>query len=431
MLKSLSPNLRKILGNTFWLSSDRVLQLALGLVVGVWVARYLGPDDFGLYNYVVAMVSLFSPIAKLGLDNIIVRDIAKDLEQTNVTLGTSLCLKSCGGLVAAILVFLTVFFLKPASTDLHLFVGIVAIASGFRAFDVIEYWFQSQVRSKYIVWARNGVYITINVLKIVMIQLQASLLAFVVILALEQIFTSVGMIMVYQLQGYKIWQWQVQWQRVKSLLKDSWPLMLSGIVIIIYMRIDQVMLEWMSGLAAVGVYSAAVKISEMWYFVPIAIVNSVFPTVVQSKDLGEEIYRRRIQKVFNLMALVGYGVAIPMSFLSPWAVNFLYGPNFRDAATILTIHIWAGVFVSLGVARETWLTTEGLMRFSAATTAVGAIANVILNALFIPRYGGSGAAIATVIAQIFAAYLAGLLYRETRSIFWSQTRALLLIGWWR
>lgn len=431
MLKSLSPNLQKILGNTFWLFSDRVLQLALGLVVGVWVARYLGPGDFGLYNYVLAMVSLFSPLAKLGLDNIIVRDIAKDIEQTNVTLGTGLFLKSCGGLVAAILVFLTVFLLKPESTDLHLFVGIFAIASGFRAFDVIEYWFQSQVRSKYIVWARNGVYITINVLKIVMIQRQASLFAFVVILALEQIFTSIGMIVVYQLQGYKIWQWQVQWQRVKSLLKDSWPLILSGIVIIIYMRIDQVMLEWMSGLATVGVYSAAVKISEMWYFVPIAIVNSVFPTVVQSKDLGEEIYRRRIQKVFNLMALVGYGVAIPMSFLSPWAVNFLYGPTFKEAATILTIHIWAGVFVSLGVARETWLTTEGLMRFSAATTAVGAIANVVLNALLIPRYGGSGAAIATVIAQIFAAYLAGLLYRETRSIFWSQTRALLLIGWWR
>lgn len=430
-LKSLSPELQKIIGNAAWLFSDRILQLALGLVVGVWVARYLGPTDFGRYNYIIAMVSLFLPLSKLGLDNIIVRDIARDIDHKDSTLGTGVVLRALGGLVAAALVWGVVLLLKPESTSTHLLVGIFAIASAFRCFDVIEYWFQSQVQSKYMVWAKNLVYIAINGLKIWMIQMQAPLLVFVVILSLEQILTAIGLIVVYHLQGNSILNWQVEWQRAKTLLNDSWPLILSGIVIIIYMRIDQVMLEQMSGLEAVGLYSAAVKISEMWYFVPISIVNSVFPSVVQAKELGEAVYRGRIQKVFNLMTLVSYGVAIPMTFLAPWFVFLLYGPNFEPAATVLTIHIWAGVFVSLGVARETWLTTEGLMRFSAATTAVGAAVNVVLNWVLIPKYGGSGAAIATVVAQVFASYLAGLFYPQTRSIFWSQTQALLLFGWLR
>ncbi|MGB0562739.1 MAG: flippase [Spirulinaceae cyanobacterium] len=431
MLKSLSPELKKIMGNTAWLFSDRLLQLGLGLVVGVWVARYLGPEDFGLYNYIIAMVSLFIPLGKLGLDNIIVRDIARDVEQKNATLGTGLVLKMSGSIVAAIAVLLTVFLLKPDSPQTHLLVGIFAIATGFRSFDVIEYWFQSQVQSKYMVWARNLVYITINLLKVVMIQLQAPLLVFVIILALEQIFTAIGMICAYQWQGNRIQKWRMQGQRAISLLKDSWPLLLSGIVIIIYMGIDKVMLEQMAGLKAVGLYSAAVKISEMWYFVPISIVNSVFPSVVQAKEMGERIYQRRIQKIFNLMTLIGYAVAIPMTFLSVFFVTFLYGPNFESAATVLTIHIWAGIFVSLGVARESWLTTEGLMKFSAATAAVGAVINVILNWLLIPKYGGSGAAIATVTAQIFASYIAGAFYPQTRSIFWRQTKALLLIGYFQ
>ncbi|NEO86535.1 MAG: flippase [Spirulina sp. SIO3F2] len=430
-LKSLSPELKKIMGNTAWLFSDRLLQLGLGVVVGVWVARYLGPTDFGLYNYIIAMVSLFTPLAKLGLDNIIVRDIAKDINRKDSTLGTGLMLRIVASVVAAIAVWLTVFALNPESNQTHLLVGIFAIASGFRSFDVIEYWFQSQVQAKYMVWARNAVYITINVLKVWMIQMQAPLIVFVGILSLEQIFTALGLICAYHWQGNRIWRWRVQRQRAKTLLNDSWPLILSGIVIIIYMRIDQVMLERMVGLESVGLYSAAVKISEMWYFVPISIVNSVFPSVVQAKDLGEAVYRGRIQKLFNFMTLVGYGVAIPMTFLAPFCVYLLYGPNFEAAATVLTIHIWAGVFVSLGVARETWLTTEGLMRFSAATTAVGAAVNVVLNWFLIPKYGGSGAAIATVAAQIFASYIAGAFYAETRSIFWSQTQALFLIGWLR
>ncbi|MEA5421254.1 flippase [Spirulina sp. CCNP1310] len=430
MLKSFSPYVQKILGNTAWLFSEKILQMVLGLLVGVWVARYLGPADFGLYNYVLAMVGLFAPLAKLGLDNIMVRDLAQDSEQKGEILGTGFVLKAIASSLATILVVAVVFFLKPEEQQTQILVGIYALGSAFRAMDVVEYWFQSQIASKYVVWTRNAVYLTITLLKVVMIQTGAPLIAFMIILALEQALTGIGLAIAYQRSGEGLQQWRLRGQRAKQLLKDSWPLILSGIVIIIYMRIDQVMLAQMQGAESVGIYSAAVKISELWYFIPISIINSIFPAVVQGKTEGQTVYLRRIQKMFNLMAVISYAVAIPITLLSPWVVNLLYGPNYGAAATVLTIHIWAGVFVSSGVARETWLTTEGLMTLSAVMTALGAAVNVGLNLLLIPNYGGAGAAIATVIAQIIAAYVAGAFIPQTRMIFWRQTQALFLIGWW-
>ncbi|MEC4852575.1 MAG: flippase, partial [Jaaginema sp. PMC 1079.18] len=259
--------------------------------------------------------------------------------------------------------------------------------------------------------------------------LKAPLIAFAIALAVEQAITSVSLIFVYQKSTGSIFAWQAKWERAKSLLKDSWPLILSGIVIIIYMRIDQIMLGQMKGAEAVGIYSVAVKISELWYFIPQAIINSVFPSVVQAKEISEELYYRRLQKIFNFVTTSGYIFAIAITFSSSFLINLCYGSEYSEAAGILTISIWAGIFVALGVARETWLTTEGLMKFSAATTAAGAVVNVILNLLFIEKYGAMGAAVATVISQAVASYIAGAFYPQTWPIFVRQTKALTLVGW--
>jgi PST family polysaccharide transporter len=251
---------------------------------------------------------------------------------------------------------------------------------------------------------------------------------FALAMTIEIAIASVGMVVMYCRQGNLLKAWQPKIARMKALLKDSWPLILSGIVISIYMGIDQIMLKEMVGDRSVGVYSAAVKISCLWYFAPAAIINSVYPSLVRSKESGEEFYYGRLQKLFDLMSLLAYAVAIPVTFLSPLIVSLLYGQKYAGAADILTIHIWTGVFVSLGLARETWLTTEGLMKFSAVTTSIGAAVNVVLNLWLIPLYEGTGAALATVAAQVFSAYLVGAFYTPTRRIFFSQTKAIFLIN---
>ncbi len=430
--QKLSPNLRKVLGNTGWLFTEKIVQMVLGLLVGVWITRYLGPERFGRYNYAIAIVGLFIPFAKLGLDSIVIRNLARDPSEKDETLGTAFVLKLIGSTLAFFVTLGVVTFSTPSSSPNYRetlwLVGIIASGTLIQSFEIIDYWFQSQVQSKYSVLARNAAYVIMNGVKIILIQLRAPLISFAIAMAAEYVLSAIGMIIAYRFNGNFIKAWRVSFTYAKSLLKDSWPLILSGIVIMIYMRIDQVMLGQMVGEKSVGIYSAAVKISELWYFVPGAIVNSVFPSIVQAKEISEEIYYKRLQKLLTAVSILAYAVAIPVTFLAPQIVTLIYGQKYAEAGNILNIHIWAGLFVSLGVARETWITTEGLMKFSAVTAATGAVVNIVLNYFLIPQYGGLGAAIATVIAQILAAYAVGAIYPPTRKIFIQQTKAITLIG---
>ncbi len=430
--QKLSPNLRKVLGNTGWLFTEKIVQMFLGLLVGLWIARYLGPERFGRFNFAIAIVGLLIPFAKLGLDNIVIRNLARDPSHKDETLGTAFALKVFGSITTFFVTLgVTLLFTPSGSPDYVetlLLVGILAAGTSLQSFEIIDYWFQSQVQSKYSVLARNAAYVLMNGVKIILIQIKAPLVAFASAMVAEYALAAIGYLILYRFQGNFIKAWQVTLRYAKLLLQDSWPLILSGIVIMIYMRIDQVMLGAMVGKKSVGIYSAAVKISELWYFVPNAIVNSVFPLIVQAKEISEEVYYKRLQKLFNTVTLLAYAVAIPVTFLSTLIVTLLYGKNYAEAGAILNVHIWAGLFVSLGVARETWITTEGLMKFSAATAAAGAAVNIVLNYFFIPQYGGLGAAIATVIAQIIASYAVGAFYPPTRKIFIHQTKAITLLG---
>ena len=432
IIQNLSPNLRKVIGNTGWLFAEKMVQMALGVLVGVLIARYLGPEQFGRFNYALAIVGLFIPFAKLGLDNIVIRNLARDPSYKDKALGSAFILKLISSILTLFVTVGVIFILTPDATaanqETRWLVGIIALGTTIQSFDIIDYWFQSQVQSKYSVWARMGAYVIMNLVKIVLIQSKAPLLAFASAMVAESALYVIGMVIIYQSNGNLIKSWKVNFSYATLLLKDSWSLIFAGIVVMIYMRIDQVMLGQMIGDKAVGIYSVAVKISELWYFVPGVIVSSVFPAIVQAKQISEAVYYKRVQILFNVMSVLAYCVAIPITFFSTQIVTLLYGDYYAEAGPILTVHIWTGLFVSLGVARETWLTTEGLMKFTAATTAVGALVNVVLNLFLIKHYGGLGAAFATVVAQFIASYGAGAFYPQTRRIFLHQTKAITLIG---
>lgn len=425
--QKISPSLRKIIGNTAWLFGDKILRMVLGLLVGVWVARYLGPEQFGLYNYAVAFVSLFSTFATLGLDGIVVRDIVREPSCQNETLGTAFVLKLLGGIATLLLTVGTISLVRPEDNLIRWLVAIIAAGTVFQAFDTIDFWFQSQVQSKYTVYAKTTAYLLINGVKIVLIQMRAPLIAFAWTALAEIALGAVGLVIAYLVKGHALRAWQCSLIHAKKLLKDSWPLIFSTIVITIYMRIDQLMLGMMIADKAVGVYSAAVRVSELWYFVPGAIVNSIVPSIIEAKAISESLYYERLQKLLSFLSKISYAIAIPISFFSSQIIMLIYGEKYIDAGPVLAIHIWAGLFVSLGLARIPWMLAEQFMKFELATTAVGAVINIVLNLLLIKRYGGLGAAIATVIAQIVATYGANALYAKTRQLFIYQTKALLMI----
>jgi PST family polysaccharide transporter len=422
------PNLRRIVGNVGWLSVDRILRLAVGLVVSVWVARYLGPEQFGQLNYAVVFAFMFGALATLGLDGIVVRDIVHYPASRNEILGTAFGLKLAGGSIAVLTSVMGIVILRSGEPLTQWIVGIVAGGMVFQALDTIDLWFQSQVQSRYAVMAKSSAFLVLSIAKIVLIKMQAPLIAFAWAGLAEIVVGAVGLVLAYRLRGLHFRDWSFRFVWVVKLLTDSWPLFLSGVAIMIYMKIGTVMLGQMAGDKAVGIYSAALRISELWYFVPIAVISSMAPRILELKKTNETLYYKRLQQSFDLMAVLAYAVALPVTFLAKYIVLILYGQAFQASGIVLVIHIWQAVFVFLGVAFGTWFVAEGLTKAALVTTGCGAIVNVLLNIWLIPRYGAVGAALASVAAMALAGYGCFVLipYKPFRKLGGMLTHAIIL-----
>ncbi|MEA5566423.1 flippase [Anabaena sp. UHCC 0399] len=414
-----------VIQNIAWLFIDRILRMGVGLVVSVWIARYLGRQQFGILNYATAFVALFNPLITLGLDSFVIRSLVRDSTVKEEVLGTVFWLKLAGGFGSVLLAVGCISILRWND---QLTIGIVAIlatAGIFHAFDTIDLWFQSQVQSKYTVLAKNTAFVIVALIKVALIKMQAPLLAFAWVGLAEISLGSLGLIFVYKIKGYSLCLWAGSWSIAKNLLKESWPLMLSGLTVVIYMRIDQIMLGELIGNDAVGLYSAATKISEVWYFIPIAIASSVNPAIFAAKEVSEDLYYQRIKKLIRLLVLVSIFVAVPMSFLSERIITMLFGNGYTAAGSILAIHIWASLFVFMGVGTSSWFVAEGLTHLSLRRTLIGAMTNVLLNLLLIPHYAGVGAAIATVFSQAIASFFGNVTHPNSRKIFKVQVKCLL------
>jgi PST family polysaccharide transporter len=411
------PNLIKVLDNIGWLFFDKILRMGVGLIVGVWVARYLGPEQFGLFNYSVAFVGLFGVVAGLGLQSIVVRDIVRNPLGKAETIGSAAALQFVSGLIAYGLTLITIFWLRPDDAIAKAIVAILGSVMMVKVSDVAVYWFEAQVQSKFIVWVQNSVFLIFASLKVFFILQNASIFSFVWVAMAEAVIVAVLMLVMLGLHGPHFRELRVSISRVKILLIDSWPLFLSGIAVTVYMKIDQIMIGQILNDQAVGIYSAAVRISELWYFIPMAIVTSVFPSILEAKKLSEDIYYKRLQRLYDLMVWLSLCVAVPMTFLSSWLVTSFFGEAYEAAGAVLAVHIWSAVFVFLGVASEKWFLAENRQALSLQRAVLGALVNVVLNVVLIPRYEILGAAYATVIAQLFTALLFDLAQQETRQMF--------------
>ncbi len=418
------PNLLKIVDNIGWLFFDKVLRMGVGLLVGVWVARYLGPEQFGLLNFATAFIGLFGAIAGLGLQGIVVRDIVRDPTTARLTLGTAAVLQLVGGLVAFLLILGTITYLRPDDTLSRTIVAIMGATMLFKAGELGTYWFESQVQSKYTVWVQNGIFLVFAVVKVALILGHGPLIAFVWAMLIEAMVIAVILTVVVGLYGPKLSSLCASADRAKTLLRDSLPLILSGLSIMLYMKIDQIMLGQMIGDEAVGIYSAATRISEVWYFIPMAVVASVFPAILEAKNRSETQYLARLQKLYDLMVIMSLAVAIPMTFLSDSIIGLLFGTAYAEAGIVLAIHIWASVFVFLGVASSRWFLAENRQWLNLQRTVLGALANIALNIVLIPKYGVTGAAFALVISQALASWLYDSVHLITRPMFMMKLASL-------
>lgn len=422
--------LKEVVSNTGWLIADRLFRMGAGLLVGVWVARYLGPEHFGTLSYAGSFAGLFSAFAALGLDGIVVRELIRAPHDRYELLGTACVLKLVGGASAVLLCQVSILLIRPFDIGMQIMVAIIAAGFLFQSLDVIDYWFQSRTDSRWVVYAKNIAFVAVSLVKILLILLRFPLVAFAWVATAEILLGALGLFVVYRLNGESVFLWRYSRQRAEKLLADGWPLIFSGVVIMVYMRIDQIMLGELSSSAEVGMYAAAVRIAEAWYFVPMAVVSSVFPAVIAAREQNEDLFYRRLQRLYNLMALISYAVALPVMLLASPLIGLLFGDAYVGAAPQLALLVWAGLFTSLGVARSTFLTAMNWTRLHLMTVSLGGVLNIVLNYLLIPRYGGIGAVIASLVAYWFAAHGACFLFPPLRKTGWMLTRAMVFPKPW-
>ena len=412
--------------STSWALAEQLLRLVANLFVGVYVARYLGPDQFGIYSYVLAFVALFSAIPRLGMDGIQVRNIVQYPEKKQLYLGTALYLK----LIAALLVLIVLIVLIQITESdplIKLYIAIVASGLIFQSWDVIEYYFQAKAIAKFSSIAKLIQLSVSSLLKIYLVSIDANLIWFVWVTLFDQALLAIALAIAYWRCNRELFVNFFDRNLAIQTLKLSWPILISGIAINLYMRIDQVMLKKIISTEAVGLYSAATRLSEAWYFVPVIIASSLFPAILNSKKDNQDLFENRLRHLYQLMLILGFVVAIFTTFTSSYLIDLLYGEAYKDAAIVLTIHIWTGLFVAVGVVNNAWYLTENLQKIAMINTLLGAIANVVLNYILIPRYGVSGAAAATLISYAFSAYFSLAINKATRQQFYRINHSLITI----
>jgi O-antigen/teichoic acid export membrane protein len=420
----------KYFKNTGWLLIARVGSMVVKFLINsVLLSRYLSTEQFGILNYPMAIVTFTMAIAALGLDGFITRELLNHPERKDTLLGTAFWLRLAAGVLTLPLVYGVYMLLslaKPLETPFS-YVLIVACTSVIQSVNIIDSFFQSKVQGKNIMLVQVSGNIVSALIKLLFIVLKLPLIWFVYSLLLDTALLALGYIILYRKTGSHIRNWQYDKRITGYLLKHSWPLAFSAVLVTIYMKIDQVMIPMYKNASELGIYNTAASLSENWYFIPVAIVTSVFPAIMHARKTDIDRYHKRLQNMYDLMMIMSVSIAIVMSLGSTLIYHLLYKPAYWPGAPVLSVHVWAGIFVFLGSASGQYLIAEGYFKLSMLRTGIGAIVNIVLNIFFIPAYGIIGAAYATLVAYAVATFFI-LFIPKTRQQGIMMLRSLFLIS---
>lgn len=417
------PETRRNLTNIFWLLADKFVRIGVGVFVGLWVARHLQPEGFGDLNYVLAIVGMFAGFSTLGLESIVVRDLVQAPDQQGRILGTALALQSAASafLAAGCGAFLLLVGDDGAGTSLGGVLASATILTGGIA--SIRSWFQYRVLSKYVVWVENSAYLLVALLKIAFIQMDAGLDAFLFAFLLESLLAAAGVAVMRMGVGQGVGGLEFDRRIATRMLRDGLPVAISNLAILLYMKMDQVMIRSLVDTRELGLYAAAVRICEMWYFIPITVVNTLFPALIALHGTDEARFLVGVRRLIGWLVVSSVAIGVAVATLSGPIVAVLYGPHYAESARLLAIQIWSGVFISVGVASGTWIYAKNLQNTGIVRSLVGLAANLGLNLLWIPTMGAYGASLATIVSQAVANYGVSAALRSTRPLFLLQVEA--------
>jgi polysaccharide transporter, PST family len=419
-----SQRINRLGTNVLWLVGDRLFRITVGVFVLGYIARYLGTARFGDLNYAIGLTAIFASIATLGIEGIVIRELVKTPERTELILGTACVLRLMGGSLAIGLLFLASWTAMNSSAAP--IIVVISLAFVPQAFEVIDLWFQKNIQSKFTVLAKGIAVLLGAAVKIALVQMEAPLLWFAGALVLDAILSAITLIIVYHLRGQTVRRWAVSREVARLILRDSWPLILSALLVSIYMRIEQILVMNVLGSASVGIYYASARITEMWLFIPTYILSTIYPVLVDKRQADPAGYRARLQNVFDLLTGLGYLVAVSVTALAPLLIPLIYGATFNSAIPILMIQAWTAPIIFSGSVRAQYFLLENLTIYHTWSALIGIVTNAALALWLMPRIGARGAAIAALIGYIVSSYFTSLWFGQLRECGSIQTKAFLL-----
>lgn len=417
------PQWRRVAANAGWLVGERAARIAVGLVVTVWVARYLGPAHYGELAFALAYAALWGAVGNLGLEAVTVRELSRRPGEAGAVLGTAAALRALGSLAVTVAALASMSALGMASAERALLTAVVLFSLVFQSAEIVDSWFQAHLLSRLTVVSRLSAFALAAAAKVSLVLLAAPLIAFAWVVLLEAALAGVFMAVNYvRRRGGLRLRWNAR--EARSLLRDSLPVMLSALATAIYMRIDQVMLSELASPAELGLFSAVLPFSEGWYVLATSVCTSLLPALSRTYADDPPAFARQLHKLLVALAGAGLLIAAVMSLASGLVVELLLGSRYAGSAPVLAIHAWAIVFVFVGVGENVWLISGNHVGLRLAKMLLGALTNVGLNLWLIPRYGACGAAAATVVSYAVAVYASNLVLAPR--MFRLQSRALFL-----
>lgn len=418
-------NLQAILANSGWLLFDRIIQVFLGLIVGAWVARYLGPAQYGELAYAITYIAIFQAIVTLGMDGIVVREISQNKSYAAQIVGTCFFMRLITGILCWLIAIISIGFINGWHDRSLWIIAIIGGGLIFQAADTIDLWFQSVSKSKHTVFVKISSRLIINGIKVLLILSNAPMYMFALVITFEALFLAIGLFFVYHKHPINN-RWQLIWPQAVCLLRESWPLMISSMSIVFYMRADQIIIKELLGISALGMYAAIQPIAIAVNFIPVIINTSIMPTISRiAKNKKDNTYEKTLIKIFRIYFFSALLIAIPTSLLSENIVNLLFGLEYIEAANILKVYVFASCFTWLGVAHTLWMINEKKTKLRLYGTITSMLVCLVANYFFLEKFGIVSAAWIAIVTQFIAA--CGINLILAKESFFMQLEAIFFI----
>lgn len=393
-------SIKKITHNISWIVTCKVIQSLLALIVGSLTARFLGPANYGTINYASSLVGFVTPIMFLGMTSILVNEFIKKPEDEGKTLGTATVMCLCSSVLCIAAVTAFSFFANKNETETILVTFLYSVVLIFQAVEIVQYWFQAKLKSKYASIVMLAAYVTVSIYRIILLVLEKNIYWFAVANAFDYLLIAVILLLIYKnLGGHRL---EFSWEKAKHLWSQSRFFIISSLMITIFTQTDKIMLKVMLDETATGLYSAASTCIFLTNFVFVAIYDSLRPSVLLGKKSDtKEAYEKKVVFLFSVINILSILQCVFITVFSELIILILFGRDYMAAVGVLRIVVWYTFFSYIGMSRSIWILAEEKQKHLWKINLCGASANVLLNLLLIPEYGITGAAAASLLTQFF------------------------------